>query len=536
MSETPSEATSTGGVVTPASSIPARGRSRLGRSAILVTMMTSLSRITGFARDVMIAQLFGAVGAVDAFWIAFRIPNFLRRLFAEGAFQQAFVPVLSQYRETKPQEEVQRFVDLVAGLLALSTFIITLIAMLAAPLIVALFAPGFIQDSARFELTTTMIRYTFPYLIFISLTAFTGSILNCYGRFALPAFTPVMLNVAMIACALLLKDYFREPIIALALGVFVGGLVQLAMQLPALRGLKLFPRPRVSLQHAGVNQVLKLMVPAIFGVSVAQIGLLLDTMFASFLPTGSVSWLTFSDRLTAFPLGIFGVGVATVILPLLSRKFTQDSLVDFNSTLQWATRIIIVISLPAAVGLIVLAGPILATLFGYGEFTGHDVIMTRLSLMALSVGIPAFMLVKILAAGFYAQQDIRTPVRYAVIAIVANIVLNIIFIVPFAHMGLALATSLASCINVALLLWGLYRKRVIALDNHTRIFILRVAIATLLMSMVLWWMVDPLHHWLAWEAKQRVGHLSVLLIAAMITFFTTLVMLGARWRHIRPPV
>lgn len=514
-----------------------KSRSQLGRPAILVSLMTLISRLFGFARDVMVAQLFGATAAVDAFWVAFKIPNFLRRLFAEGAFQQAFVPVLSEYRETREKPEVKDFIDNMSGLLAVITFIVTIIGIIAAPLIVMVFAPGFVHDPdpTRYHLTTTMIRFTFPYLLFVSLTAFAGSILNCYGRFGVPAFTPVLLNAAMIVTALLFADHFDQPVISLAIGVFIGGCLQVLLQLPFLKRLQLLPKLKWGWQHGGVSKVLKLMLPAIFGVSVAQISLLFNTLFASFLQVGSVSWLYYSDRLTAFPLGIFGVGIATVILPLLSRRHAAKSLDEFNVTLLWATRIVIGIALPAAAGLLILAGPILATLFGYGEFSQRDVIMTRLSLMALAVGIPAFMLIKIYATGFYAQQDIRTPVRYAVIAMITNLLLNIALVYPYAHMGLALATSLASTLNVVLLLIGLSRQGIFKMDKTTWLFVAQSVLATVTMGLIVWWLADPLTTWLDWGMTSRLKYLSVLLISAMMAYFITLLILGVRWRHIRPP-
>ena len=379
------------------------------------------------------------------------------RLFAEGAFSQAFVPVLSEYKEQRDFAEVRSLTANVFGFLGTILLLVSVLGVLAGPIMVAVFAPGFIDDGEKFDLTVSMVRMTFPYIMFISLTAFAGAILNTYGRFGVPAFTPVLLNISLILCAVFLAPHFSQPVVALAVGVFIAGVAQLFFQMPFLAKLGLLVWPELKRSHDGVRRVLKLMLPAIFAVSVSQINLLVDTLIASFLVTGSVTWLYYADRMVEFPLGVFGIALATVILPALSRQHAQHAQASFSNTIDWALRLVALIALPAALGLVVLSAPILTTLFHYGAFSGHDVAMTSLSLMAYSIGLLGFIGVKVLVPGFSARQDMRTPVRIAVVAMVTNIVLNLTLVVPLAHTGLALATSLAAFVNAGLLLWHLQR-------------------------------------------------------------------------------
>ena len=454
------------------------------RSSALVGSMTLLSRVLGLLRDVVIAAFVGASANADAFFVAFKIPNFLRRLFAEGAFSQAFVPVLADYKEQGSAAAVKALVDRVAGVLGGTLLLITSLAILAAPLVTALFAPGFISQPDKFELTAEMIRITFPYLLLISMTGFCGAILNSYGRFAVPAFTPVFLNLSLIFAAGVAAPWFDEPVFALAWGVFFAGIIQLLFQLPSLYRLDLVPRPRWDVRHEGVRRILKLMVPALFGVSVSQINLLLDTVLASFLPTGSVSWLYYSDRLSELPLGVFGIAIATVILPNLSAHRAAAREGKFSMTLDWAMRSVLLIGVPAAVALILLAEPILTTLFQYGALTPGDVGMAALSLRAYGLGLVAFMLVKVLAPGYYARQDTATPVKIGIIAMVANMVLNLLLVVPLmiswnvGPLGLALATSIAAYLNAGLLLRGLLRAGVYRLQPGWGHYAMRLLLAT----------------------------------------------------------
>lgn len=501
------------------------------RSSGLVGIMTMLSRVLGLVRDMVIARYFGAGAGADAFFVAFKIPNFLRRLFAEGAFSQAFVPVLSSYRETRSRSEVQRLVNAVAGSLGLVLLGVTLAAILGAPVLTAVFAPGFLDDDAKFALTSEMLRITFPYLLLISLTAFSGGILNSYDRFAVPAFTPVLLNLAMIAAAIWLAPLMNEPIMALAWGVFIAGALQLFFQLPFLMRLGLLPRPRVDYRHEGVSRILKLMAPAMFGVSVSQINLLLDTVLASFLQTGSVSWLYYSDRLAELPLGVFGIAIATVILPNLSRKHTAASSDQFATTLDWAVRAVLLIGLPAAVALVLLAEPLIATLFHYGEVTDRDVAMAAQSLRAYSAGLLAFMLIKVLAPGFFAREDTRTPVKIGIIAMVANMVFNLILIVPLAHAGLALATSLSAWLNGYLLWRGLRKEGAWQSQAGWPRFLMQLLFANGALAVVVLWLAPPVPVWLENGGYQRAADMAILVGAGVAVYFVALALAGVRVRH-----
>lgn len=504
----------------------------LVKSTSAVAGMTMISRIFGFIRDMVTAQLFGASLFSDAFFVAFRIPNFMRRLFAEGSFSQAFVPVLSEFQKTKTPEEIKLFINSMAGTLGAVLLIVTCFGILFAPVIVKLFAPGYATGSERYDLAVMMLRITFPYLLLISLTAFAGAILNTYSRFWVAAFTPVFLNISMIGAAIFLAPHLHVPIVSLAWGVFIAGVVQLLFQWPFLKKLGLLPRPRIDFKNAGVTKVLKLMVPALFGVSVSQINLLLDTLFASFLVVGSVSWLYFSDRLMEFPLGVFGVAISTVILPHLSRHHASESKEDFSLTLDWALRCVLLVGLPAAVVLAVLSGPLLSALFQYGRFDAHAVLMTRQSLSAFAIGIAPFMIIKILAAGFYAKQDMRTPVRIGVFAMIANMVFNIILIWPLKHAGIALATSLAAVLNMGFLYYFLRLKGIYQPRTGWTFFTFRLLFANSLLAACLWLGAGDIHDWVVQPAVWRVTHLAVLLASSVVVYFLGLWMAGIRPRHI----
>jgi putative peptidoglycan lipid II flippase len=493
-----------------------------------VGLNTLASRVLGFIRDIIIARLFGAGMGADAFFVAFRIPNFLRRLFAEGAFSQAFVPVLAEYKAKRSHQEVQRLTAHVFGTLGVALFAVTALGVVAAPGLIAVFAPGFLEETAKYTLSVEMLRITFPYLLFISLTAFAGGILNTYGQFGVPAFTPVLLNLSLIGSAIWLAPRMAAPVTALAWGVFLGGLAQLLFQLPFLYRLRLLPLPRLRGAHEGVRRILKLMGPAIFGVSVSQINLLVDTLIASFLVTGSVSWLYYSDRLVEFPLGVFGIALATVILPNLSAKHAQNSPRAFSDTIDWALRWVLLLCLPASTGLAILAGPILTTLFQYGQFTPTDVHKASLSLVAYSLGLLAFVLIKVLAPGFYARQNTSTPVRIGVIAMLANIVLNIALVFPLAHAGLALATSLSAFINAGLLYRALRRDGVHDPRPGWARFLVQVAAANAVMALVLWWGQGDQALWLTSEALQRALRLAALIAAGGLSYFVALAGLGLR--------
>lgn len=505
------------------------------KSSAVVSTMTMLSRVLGLARDVVIAIFVGASANADAFFIAFKVPNFLRRLFAEGAFSQAFVPVLAEYREAGPEAAIKALIDRVAGVLGGSLILLTGLVVLAAPLVTVVFAPGFWWNHpAKYQLTVELIRITYPYLFLISMTGFCGAILNSYGRFAVPAFTPVLLNLSLISAALFASPWFTDPAYALAWGVFMAGVIQLLFQLPFLYKLELVPRPRWDTQHPGVRQIGTLMVPALFGVSVSQINLLLDTVLASFLPTGSVSWLYYSDRLTELPLGVFAIAVATVILPRLSRLQATASAQRFSETLDWAMRAVLIVALPSAVALVLMAAPIITTLFQYGELSQGDVTMASYSLQAYSVGLLAFMLVKVLAPGFYARQDMKTPVRIGIIAMVSNMILNVALAAPLylvfnlGHVGLALATSLSAWLNAGLLLRGLRQTDVLTFQAGWGMFLLRLCLATLAMAAALCWLLPEAPAWQAWAWWQRALELAQLVAAGLAAYLISHLLLGTR--------
>jgi putative peptidoglycan lipid II flippase len=485
--------------------------------------------------------MFGASIVMDAFIVANRIPNMLRRFFAEGAFSQGFVPVMARYRERHRHEEAREFVDAVAGTLGLLLFVISLIGVIAAPLLVLVVAPGFIGEDGRFDLASAMLRFTFPYLFFVSLTAFAGGVLNTYGKFAAPAFTPVILNVVLIASALWLAPQMAEPGMALAYGVLIAGAVQLTFQLPFLAKIHAVPRPRWRPRHEGVKRVVKLMLPAIFGSSVAQINVLLGGIIASLLGVGKISLLYYSDRLMEFPLGLFGIALATVTLPYLSRQAANSSMSEFSDTVDWSMRLVVLIAAPAAVGLIVLAGPLVATIFYGGVFTPFDVEMTALSLQAFAAGLIGFSFVKILAPAYFAREDTRTPVRIGLIALAINFGLSVILAWTLTragyagtHAGLALAISIAALFNAWLLYRGLRREGVLSPGAGWPVLLLRVGVANVAMVACLWFLERPLAWWLDASVWDRAAWLAVVVCAGAASYFIALLISGVRpaqFRH-----
>lgn len=495
--------------------------------------MTMISRILGFIRDMLFARIFGVDSGTDAFFVAFKIPNFLRRLFAEGAFAQAFVPVLADYKEQGSREALKLFIDRTAGSLALVLMGVTIIGVVAAPLLIMAFAPGFMWDGNQYDLAVQMLRITFPYLFFISSVAFAGGILNSHGHFAVPAFTPVFLNICMIAAAIWLSPLMPEPVTALAWGVFVAGAVQLAFQFPALMRLGLVPRPQFGFRDEGVKRIMKLMLPAIFGVSVTQINLLLDTLLASFLTAGSVSWLYYSDRLVEFPLGVFGIALATVILPSLSKNHAAKDHAAFSHSLDWGLRLVLLIGVPASLGLFTLAEPMLSTLFQYNEFGIDDVQMAGKSLMAYSVGLLGFILVKILVPGFSSRKDMKTPVRFGIYSMIANMVFNLMLFFPLAHVGLALATSLGAFFNASLLLKRLLKEKVYQPALGWWAYLLRIIIANAAMAAALYYFVDRTL-WYHWQALDKILYLALAIVAGAVIYAIVLLLTGFRPRHLSP--
>jgi len=522
---------------------------RMLRSTAVVSSMTLVSRVLGLVRDIVFARFFGATLIMDAFFVAFKIPNIFRRFFAEGAFSQAFVPVFAEYDETRPKEDVQRLVSHVAGTLGIVLFVFTAIGVIAAPVVIALFGAGWVasptaENTEKYDLAVDMLRFTFPYLFFISLTALAGGILNTYQRFAAPAFAPVLLNVVLISFAAFVAPYSGNPGIILAVGVFVAGLVQLLFMVPFLRQVGTFGMPRWGWQDPGVRKITKLMLPAIFGSSVAQISILFDTLIASFLATGSISWLYFSDRLMEFPLGVFGIALATVILPNLSRQYSGDTQnnggAKFSHTLDWALRLVALIATPAAVGLFVLAGPALATIFYGGLFNANDVEMARLSLMAYSFGLVGFTLVKVLVPGYFSRQDTKTPVKVGLVAFAVNLVLNVVLVVPWVqggyagpHAALAIATSLGAFVNAWLLYRGLRRAGVLTpLPGWGRL-LLQITVATALMALLLREFLPPMSAWLEATLWVRCGWLTVAVVAGFAIYVAALGAMGVRPAQLR---
>lgn len=503
------------------------------RALATVSGMTLLSRILGFVRDFVIARAFGAGIATDAFFVAFRLPNLLRRMFAEGAFSQAFVPILAEYKNRLGAEETHRLVNRVATALGLAVTAVAAVGILAAPLIIAISAPGFAAQPDKFALTVELTRITFPYILFMSLVALAGGVLNTWSRFAIPAFTPVLLNLSFIAMALFAAPYFDPPVLALAWAVFIGGVLQLALQLRPLSRIGLLPRFDLNLTDPGVRRVARLMAPAILGVSVSQISLLINTIFASFLESGSVSWLYYADRLMEFPAGLLGAALGTILLPSLSKLHADEQPQAFSSLLDWGLRLTLLLTLPAALALALLAVPLISTLFQHGAFTVADVMQTRLALMAYSVGLTGLILVKILAPGFYARQDIRTPVKIAVLTLVATQLMNLAFIVPLKHAGLALSIGLASLLNAGLLFRGLRLRGVYRPQPGWGRFSLSVAAALGALGTVLWFGAGTEAWWLAQDSAARVLRLAVLVSAGGATYLATLFVLGFRLSDFR---
>ncbi|MBZ0106516.1 MAG: murein biosynthesis integral membrane protein MurJ [Sulfuricella denitrificans] len=492
--------------------------------------MTLLSRILGFLRDAIIARAFGAGIATDAFFVAFKLPNLLRRLFAEGAFSQAFVPILAEYKTRRGHEATRDLVDHVATLLALILLGVSLIGILAAPVVIYISAPGFAATPEKFDLTVQLLRYIFPYIFFISLVSLAGGVLNTYSKFSVPAFSPVLLNLSFIGCALWLAPYMHPPVLALAVAVLLGGVLQLGFQLPFLAKIGLLPRFRLNLKDEGVWRILKLMGPAVFGVSIAQISLLINTIFASFLETGSVSWLYYADRLMEFPTGMLGVALGTILLPSLAKHYSDDSPEQFSSLLDWGLRLTLMLALPAALGLAILAVPLISTLFFYGKFNAHDLWMTREALMAYSAGLLGLIMVKVLAPGFYARQNIRTPVKIAIFTLFATQLMNLAFIWKLQHAGLALSIGLGACINAGLLYYQLRRHQIFQPQPGWMIFLLKLGIALAVMGATLWYVMGPQAAWLSGGILSRAVHLTWVIIAGAGSYFATLALLGFRPR------
>ena len=510
---------------------------KLLKSVFSFSSMTLISRVLGLVRDIVFARYFGAGLAMDAFFVAFKIPNFMRRLFAEGAFSQGFIPVLSEYKVKREHEEVRTLVSRVMGTLGTVLVILTLAGLLLLPPLFDWIGTSWFSGDERekFLLAGDLILWTLPYIFFISLTALVSGVLNTYQIFALPAFAPVLLNIVLIGAAIGFALSLDEPVMALAIGVFVAGLVQLLFLLPALNRLRLLAIPVWGWAHEGVNRIVKLMIPAIFGASVVQINLMIDTAIAFLLVSGSVSWLYFSDRLVEFPLGIFGIALSTVLLPGLSRRFAANDDEQFSRLLDWGLRWAVLIGLSSATGLFVLSAPLITTMFGYDAFTLHSIKMSSLSLMAYAFGLPAFILVKVLAPGFFSRQDTTSPVRAAVAAMIVNVALNVVFVIVLlqinfdgVHTGLALATSLGAYVNSGLLLYWLLKGGSYQPQPGWHRFLLQVTVACALMAGVLLFAAGEVDLWYGRNVVQRIGWLLVWVVAGAGMFAGTVWLLGIR--------
>ena len=504
----------------------------LFRAALSVSAMTFLSRITGLVREIIGFDLFGASAAMDAFQVAWRIPNLLRRLFAEGAFSQAFMPVFAEYKNKRSEAETKLLADRMASVLALALFAVTLAGVIAAPVLVYGTASGFAENPEKFALTTLLVRITFPYIFFISLVALAAGILNSFGAFKTPAFTPVLLNLAVIACALFLAPHIEPPIMALAWGTLLGGVVQLAFQIPALRRINLLPRISLSgwkfRKDEGVRRVLKLMAPAVLGVSVAQISLLLNTQIASFLQTGSVAWLTAADRLMEFPSAMLGVALGTVLLPSLVKHHADENAAEYSRLLDWGLRLTLLLTLPAALALALLATPLIATIFQHGEFRAQDVLMTRAALVAYSVGLTGIILVKILAPGFYARQNIKTPVKIAMFTLLVTQFFNLMFVPLYQHAGLALSIGLGACVNAGLLYFFMRKQHIFVPQPDWLAFLLKIAVALYLMGGVLFWISGGDTEWLTSTTIEKCWRLALVICGGAFTYFASLWAMGFR--------
>lgn len=500
------------------------------KSLATISGLTLISRILAFARDVLIARVFGAGMATDAFFVAFKLPNLLRRMFAEGAFSQAFVPIFGEYKNRRGHDETKLLLDHVTTMLALILFVVTLIGIIAAPILVYISAPGFVRNPEKFALTVQLLRLTSPYIFFISLVAVAAAILNTYNKFWVPAFAPILLNICFIGGALWLAPYCNPPIMALAWAVFVAGIVQLAFQIPFLKKIDMLPTMRFSWTDEGMRRVIRQMGPALFGVSISQISLLINTIFASFLVAGSVSWLYYADRLMEFPSGLLGAALGTILLPSLSKCHARKDTVEYSKLLDWGLRLTFMLALPSALALGMIAVPLLSTFFQRGAFVASDVLMTSHALIGYSVGLIGMILVKILAPGFYARQDIRTPVYIGIATLIATQLMNALFIGWFAHAGLALSIGLGACLNSAILFYFLRKKGIYHPEPGWAKYFVKLGIAMLALAITLWFGMGSEQSWLIDSGWTRIVHLTWLVSCSGVVYFTVLIILGFRLR------
>ncbi|ADO48971.1 murein biosynthesis integral membrane protein MurJ [[Enterobacter] lignolyticus] len=496
------------------------------KSLAAVSSMTMFSRVLGFARDAIVARVFGAGMATDAFFVAFKLPNLLRRIFAEGAFSQAFVPILAEYKSKQGDDATRVFISYVSGLLTLALAVVTVLGMIAAPWVITITAPGFADTADKFALTSQLLRITFPYILLISLASLVGAILNTWNRFSVPAFAPTFLNISMIGFALFAAPYFHPPVLALAWAVTVGGVLQFLYQLPHLKKIGMLVLPRVNFKDAGSMRVVKQMGPAILGVSVSQISLIINTIFASFLVSGSVSWMYYADRLMEFPSGVLGVALGTILLPSLSKSFASGNHDEYSRLMDWGLRLCFLLALPSAVAIGILAKPLTVALFQYGKFTAFDAAMTQRALVAYSVGLMGLIVVKVLAPGFYSRQDIKTPVKIAIVTLIMTQLMNLAFIGPLKHAGLSLSIGLAACLNASLLYWQLRKKDIFTPQPGWRTFLIRLIVAVLVMSAALLGMMHIMPEWSHGTMPYRIMRLMAVVVVGIVAYFATLLALG----------
>lgn len=505
-------------------------RMNLLKSLAAVSSMTMLSRVLGFIRDAIVARVFGAGVATDAFFVAFKLPNLLRRVFAEGAFSQAFVPILAEYKSQQGDEATRTFLAYVSGMLTLVLALVTVAGMIAAPWVIMVTAPGFSATPDRFALTSALLRITFPYILLISLTSMVGSVLNTWNRFSVPAFAPTFLNISMIGFALFATPYFDPPVLALAWAVLLGGVLQLVYQLPHLKKIGMLVLPRFKWRHPGVGRVMKLMAPAILGVSVSQISLIINTIFASFLSEGAVSWMYYADRLMEFPSSVLGVALGTILLPSLAKSVASGDQEAYSHLMDWGLRLCFLLALPSAVALGILSKPLIVALFQYGKFSALDALMTQRALIAYAIGLMGLIVVKVLVPGFYSRQDIKTPVKIALVTLALTQVMNLIFIGSLQHAGLALSIGLASCLNAGLLYWQLRKQQLFQPRPGWGTFLVKLLIAVLAMSAVLIALLVWMPAWDIGGMTVRISRLMLVVVAGAGTYFVMLALLGFRPR------
>ncbi|PLZ01177.1 murein biosynthesis integral membrane protein MurJ [Burkholderia sp. WAC0059] len=510
----------------------------LFRALLTVSGFTLLSRVTGLARETLIARAFGASQFTDAFYVAFRIPNLLRRISAEGAFSQAFVPILAEFKNHEGHEATRALVDATSTVLAWVLVVLSLLGIAGASLVVLVVASGLTSDGQAYPLAVTMTRIMFPYIVFISLTSLASGVLNTYKQFSLPAFAPVLLNVSFIVAAVWVAPHLKHPVYALAWAVIVGGVLQFLVQLPGLKRIDMTPHiwlsPFRALAHRGVKRVLAKMVPAMFAVSVAQVSLIINTNIASRLGPGAVSWINYADRLMEFPTALLGVALGTILLPSLSKAHVDADPHEYSALLDWGLRVTFLLAAPSAVALFFFAEPLTAALFHYGKFDARSVVMVGRALSAYGVGLVGLILIKILAPGFYARQDIKTPVKIGIVVLVATQLSNYVFVPIFAHAGLTLSVGLGACMNALLLFIGLRRRGIYMPSPGWPKFFVQLLGACLVLGGTMHWFATT-YDWIGMrrEPFSRIALLGACLVLFAALYFGMLWLMGFKYAYFK---